>query len=72
MLIFQILIHYAECEIRIFLEEQQKAREQFPHVHKFVRRFTLMQHLTRSAISKCFSSKFIGKSKQKPSQISVT
>jgi len=48
------------------------ARELFTHIHKFAHRFTIMQHLTRSAISNCFTSEFIGISRQKRLQISVT
>jgi hypothetical protein len=62
----------AKYDIRNFLEKQQMAREHFTHVHKPVHHFTIMQYLTRSAISNCFSSKLIGKSRQKLSQISVT
>jgi len=52
--------------------EQQMAREYFTHLYKFVKCFTIMQYLTRSAISNCFDSKFIDISRQKLSQISVT
>jgi hypothetical protein len=47
------------------------AREMFTPVDKFVNRFTIMQYLTRSAISNCFNSIFIGIGRQKRSQISV-
>jgi hypothetical protein len=47
-------------------------RETLTHVDKFVNRFTIMQYLTRSAISNCLNSKFITIRRHKLSQISVT
>jgi hypothetical protein len=58
--------------MRIFLEEQQFVREHFTHLHKPVHRITIMQYLTRSAISNCLDSNFIDISRQKRTQTTTT
>ena len=65
MIIFQFLISYKCGEIRIFLEEQEMAREHYTQLKKFVHRFTIMQYLNRSSVSNCSNSNFIGISRQK-------